>query len=152
MDWRSSLEVSFGRIRAESEKPASGLPIAELAAFEARGPYALPAAYRLFLLNVGLDPGDFMRGDDLAYRCLAGLQASARALVAESKAAELPLTAFVFCEHQAYEFLFFRMDEGDDPPVYHYLEGDPSYERVRESFSVWLAGAVVDEYGPVAGQ
>lgn len=148
MDWRDSLEASFRRIRAESKEPASGVPASELKAFEERGQYALPRAYRWYLLNVGLDPGDFLVGSDLAYLHLASLQESARALVAESNAAALPHAAFVFCEHQGYQLLFFRMDEGDDPPVYHYLEGDPSFVRVRESFSNWLADAVVDEYGP----
>jgi hypothetical protein len=148
MDWRTSLEASVRRIRAASEEPASGVPIAELASFEVRGRYTLPAAYRSYLLKVGLAPGDFLVGSDLAYRHLTGLQESARALVEESKAEALPPSAFVFCGHQGYQYLFLRMDEGDDPPVYRYLEGDLAFRRVHDSFSEWLAGAVVDEYGP----
>lgn len=40
------------------------------------------------------------------------------------------------------KFAFFRLSEGDDPPVHYYLEGQPTIERVKEHYSDWLLGWV----------
>jgi|SRR5690606_3101542 len=36
---------------------------------------------------------------------------------------QVPDNAFVFYGHQGYVYAFFKLDEGDNPPVYGYTEG-----------------------------
>ncbi|MGZ8538705.1 MAG: SMI1/KNR4 family protein [Flavisolibacter sp.] len=42
---------------------------------------------------------------------------------------------FVFsCLASLGNFCFYRLDEGENPPVYIFIEGDESYKRVYNSF------------------
>jgi hypothetical protein len=41
--------------------------------------------------------------------------------------------------HQGYQFLFFKCDGSDDPPVYYYLEGDSSPTKKFDRFTEWIA-------------
>lgn len=53
----------------------------------------------------------------------------------------LPADAFVFSMHQGYEFNFFVICEGNDPPVYKYVEGGGPPVLVWDSFSacsLWI--------------
>jgi SMI1-KNR4 cell-wall len=51
----------------------------------------------------------------------------------------LPTDAFVFSMHQGYEFKYFKTSEGDDPPVYQYVEGNGHPPvMVWNSFSSYL--------------
>lgn len=56
---------------------------------------------------------------------LSGLNEAATGLLQENdKNYKLPSDAFVFYMHQGYQFMFFRLSEGDDPPVYFFGEGE----------------------------
>ncbi|HKW23132.1 MAG TPA: hypothetical protein VJO13_17235, partial [Ktedonobacterales bacterium] len=48
----------------------------------------------------------------------------------------LPEDAFAFTMHQGYTFQFFRIGDGDDPPVYWYSEG-MSMERFHLAASTF---------------
>lgn len=52
----------------------------------------------------------------------------------------LPADAFVFWMHQGYQFAFFRIGEGEDPPVYHFEEGQESqtFQRIHDKLSEFL--------------
>ena len=66
----------------------------------------------------------FLVGSDFFYQQLDDLQEVAEELLEENNFPEqLPQDAFVFFMHQGYHFNFFRTSEGDDPPIYRYLEG-----------------------------
>jgi hypothetical protein len=54
----------------------------------------------------------------------------------------LPENAYVFHMHQGYTFDFFLLQEGDDPPVYYYLEGE-SIEQIFPSFSEYINSAIL---------
>jgi len=83
----------------------------------------LPKAYREFLLLMGHSCGQFLQGSDCFYKILKDLQVYAQDLLREDhNSGVLPEDAFVFFMHQGYYFLFFRLTEGDDPPIYSYLE------------------------------
>jgi len=51
---------------------------------------------------------------------------------------ELPEDAFVFFFHLSHAFCFFRLSEGDDPPVYLWVEGYTEFKKTHEHFSDWL--------------
>jgi hypothetical protein len=58
----------------------------------------------------------------------------------------MPPDAFVFWMHQGYQFCFFRTSDGDDPPVYYYLQAGLServvsgqFVRKYEHYSEFLA-------------
>ncbi|MGH2612299.1 MAG: SMI1/KNR4 family protein [Rhabdochlamydiaceae bacterium] len=101
--------------------------------------HCLPEAYREFLLWMGHSGGGFLRGSNCFYRDLRNLQESAQELLDEDQfPGKLPKDAFVFFMHQGYQFNFFCLDEGDDPPVLCYLEEEPvktSFFQIYPRFS-----------------
>lgn len=43
--------------------------------------------------------------------------------------------------HQGYQFNFFHLASGDDPPVYFYVEGNPLrtfFEQIYQRFSLFV--------------
>ncbi|MEO7019177.1 MAG: SMI1/KNR4 family protein [Ktedonobacteraceae bacterium] len=101
--------------------------LGEVAQLEQQIGHALPAAYREFLLWMGRSGGGFLTGSDCFYRSLADIQEGAKELLQEDHfSGTLPDNAFVFFMHQGYQFNFFLLNEGDDPPVYLYFEEIPT--------------------------
>ncbi len=103
----------------------------------------LPQMYREILTHIGHGAGDFWAGEDCFYKHLPLIQKWARELLLEdSFPVSLPDDAFVFFMHQGYQFDFFRLSEGDNPPVYSYLEGQTEgefikiYEKITDFFCV----------------
>ena len=108
--------------------------------------FALPIQYREFLLAIGHDAGLLFRGTDILFRNvedLLELRNEAEDLLEENKETfNLPADAFVFSMHQGYEFNFFVLSEGNDPPVYQYVEGDGPPVLVWDSFSTFLRQSI----------
>lgn len=128
-------------VRPDQLKPASPEQIETLE-------QPLPGAYKEFLLWMGSGAGPFLRGEDCFFPLLPHLQEDAALLLAEEEFPQsLPDDAFVFLMHQGYQFAFFRLTEGEDPPVYHYREGmeEETFPRVADSFSQYLA-SIIDDY------
>lgn len=101
---------------------------------------SLPRAYREFLLAIGHQAGSFFRGTSIFYNQVARLTDAACELLAENDlVGVLPEDAFVFYLHQGYEFGYFRLVDGDDPPVYQYFEGAGLPKLVWPSFTDYLA-------------
>ncbi|WP_293156931.1 MULTISPECIES: SMI1/KNR4 family protein [unclassified Microcoleus] len=106
---------------------------------------SFPPAYQEFLLSMGCSAGKFLRGSDCFFDRLPQLQEWAVELLKENNFAEsLPEDAFIFFMHQGYQFSFFRLSEGADPPTYSYCEGtnETSFIKSHESFSDFLATEV----------
>lgn len=83
----------------------------------------LPDAYREFLLWMGHGAGAFLQGTDIFYKHVPKIQGWAKELLAENGfPVLLPDDAVVFMMHQGYQFMFFRVSEGDNPPIYYYHE------------------------------
>jgi hypothetical protein len=98
----------------------------------------LPPAYKAFLAVAGngweaLEGSYYAVEDDLA-----SLQRSGERIM-KHDGANLPVEAFVFRVHQGYTFNFFLAQDGEDPPVYEYVEGMPPVRRVAARFTEWLA-------------
>ena len=79
---------------------------------------SLPMAYREFLLWMGNDSGRFLRGSYCLYRHRERLRLGTPGLMERYDfKRSLPSDAFVFWAHQGYQFLFFRLSDGQDPPI-----------------------------------
>ena len=101
----------------------------------------LPAAYREFLLLMGRRTGGLLGGTSWLYDDLEVIQEDAVELLRRDRfPVILPPDAFVFLMHQRYQFDFFRLTEGDDPPVYYYLESDDeiALKIVSPHYSVFI--------------
>lgn len=123
-----------------------GCSESEISEIEQEVAVSLPAAYVLFLEEMGRSAGDFLRGDDLFYPEMIGLTGDARECMTEADcAAMLADSDFVFAGHHDYVYLYFNTEAGDDPPVYRYIEGEDKPEKVFESFSEWVKSSVEDE-------
>lgn len=97
----------------------------EVATLEQRIGRFLPAAYREFLLWIGHSAEYLLRGSNVFYPDLERLHTSTEELLQENNiTTPLPDDAFVFYMHQGYQCSFFRLSEGDNPPVYFYGEGE----------------------------
>ncbi len=82
-----------------------------------------PEAYREFLLWMGHGTGAFLRGTDIFYEHILNIQEWAKDLLAENNFPKsLPEDAIVFMMHQGYQFMFFHISDGDNPPTYDYHE------------------------------
>jgi len=117
----------------------------ELIEFEKKIGISLPTAYQEFLLLMGHGAGKFLRGSDCFFQKLPYLKEWAIEILQENNFPEpLPDDAFVFFMHQGYQFSFFRLLEGDDPPTYSYSEGtnQTSFIRSHDKFSEFLATEV----------
>jgi hypothetical protein len=100
----------------------------------------LPAQYREFLLGIGHGAGEFLQGTDIFLSALDGLKDEANSLLQENdEEAQLANDAFVFSMHQGYEFSYFITSDGDDPPVYQYVEGNGPPVLTWNSISDFLS-------------
>ena len=102
-------------------------------------PDRLPAEYLEFMRYAG--NGLFWVGSDCNFQSVPLLREWAEELLTEnSSPLSLPDDAFPFRMHQGYMFWFFRLSEGDDPPVYFYTEERPltDFVRVSDSFTEFI--------------
>jgi hypothetical protein len=104
----------------------------------------LPQLYREFLLTMGHGAGKLFRGTDIFYVSLFELRQAAEELLEDNGVDfRLPGDSFVFSMHQGYEFLYFEVSDGQDPPVYQFVEGDEAPAKQWESFSEFLLDSLV---------
>jgi hypothetical protein len=106
---------------------------------------SLPVAYKEFLLVMGKGAGQFMLGSSVFYNEIFDLREGSIELLSENDFKELPENTFVFWMHQGYQFAFFYLDQGENPPVYFYYEGETKgdFELVENSFTDFLEKQLV---------
>lgn len=92
----------------------------------------LPSVYKEFLYSMGKGAGQYMLGSSVFLNEIYILKPDFEEMLSERELS-LPENAFVFWAHQGYQFAYFCIDEGDDPPVYFYYDGDVSIEK-KENF------------------
>lgn len=120
-----------------------GASLEDITALETATEQNLPAQYREFLLGIGRGAGDFLQGTDIFLSALDGLKDEAISLLQENdEDVKLADDAFVFSMHQGYEFTYFNTSEGDDPPVYQYVEGNGPPVLTWNSFSDFLSDSI----------
>ena len=103
---------------------------------------SLPKAYLEFLqtMGQGTSPG-FLTGHSCFIDELFELREWSEELLEETKFDKpLPDDCFVFWMSQGYQFAFFKLNDGDDPPVYYYREhsGQNDYKIISGSLSQFL--------------
>jgi len=94
----------------------------------------LPNSYIEFMKMAGNGIG-FLRGSDYTFCNIGKLKIWAIELLEEDNSKEtLTDNDFVFFMHQGYQFVFFKLDEGNNPPVYSYTEGDNSFTEYKSIY------------------
>jgi|GEM_PF-1206529 len=104
----------------------------EISSFELKCNITLPLIYKKFLLTLGKSAGDYMMGSSAFFDDLP-LWESTKELIEENNLPPLPPDAFPFWMHQGYMAAYFKVTEGDDPPVYLYTEGKENKEFVLDT-------------------
>ena len=112
------------------------LNIEEIKTIEAFYDVKLPQTYKEFLLLMGKDAGKYMLGTSAFYGDIFELQEWGFELYRENGVENIPADAFTFWMHQGYQAVFFRTSEGDDPPVYYYIEGSAENKFVLKEKSL----------------
>lgn len=132
----ASVLAAGGLVGASDDEVRAALgPLSEL----------VSGSYAMFLRAVGRSAGEFLQGSDFLVEDLPGLQALGAEIRDEEPKAFVHSSPriLVFAAHQGYQFLFVDR-EGDDAPVYRYLEGE-GLSKVADSFAEWFASAVEGE-------
>jgi hypothetical protein len=130
-----------------TENTINGCSAQEIKQVEAGVGQPLPLAYREFLAKMGRGAGDFYVGTHLFFPSMLGITEAARELVAEDEAGVvLPQGAIAFMMHQGYQFMFVRADEGEDPPVYYYMEQSGEFVKKAEQLSQFLIDVAHDDW------
>jgi len=119
-------------IRQRGER-LRGLSLGQIESIEKRFKTALPAVYKEFLYLMGRGAGSFMEGSSVFTDELFDLKKWAEELVIENNIKPLPESAFVFWMHQGYQAAYFKLSDGDDPPIYFYSEGEAVGDFAKES-------------------
>lgn len=104
---------------------------------------SLPTTYIEFLERMGNGTKNgFLQGHSCSFKVLPVLKAWALELLQENKSnLTLSQNDFVFWMSQGYMFTFFKLDEGNDPPVYFYTEMKTlnNYIKIADTFSEFLS-------------
>lgn len=125
--------------------PMRGCSAEQIQEIETKFQVTLPPIYKNYLAVMGQKSGDFLRGSDFWYPELLTLKEAAETLLREDHSSlKLPSTTFIFGMHQGYQFFYFDTVVGDDPPVFHYMEGEGATQQF-ESFSQFLLAMLSDE-------
>ena len=101
----------------------------------------LPLAYKEFIFNLGNGmKSGYMRGDSCYIDELFYLRDWANELLEERNSKlELSENDFVFWMSQGCMFCFFKLNEGENPPVYFYNEsGEDRFITTANSFTEFL--------------
>ncbi|MBD2075183.1 SMI1/KNR4 family protein [Phormidium sp. FACHB-592] len=120
-------------------KPSSE---AQIEAYAAAIHLPLPKAYKEFLLWLGESAGGFIDSFILRGIYLRRNREDALELLAEQDCTELlPDDALVFAWfNQGQGFGFIRASEGDNPPVYFYVEGKGMLGQTHPNLEAFVIG------------
>lgn len=102
----------------------------------------LPESYIQFLEQMGAGTQNgFLIGNSCFVNELPHLKEWSKELLNENNfERHLTNNDFVFWMSQGYQFAFFKLDEGDNPPVYYYREGtnQSDFVKIAETFTGFL--------------
>lgn len=134
-----NLEVIVDRLNAGGQKM---IPLSEndITGIEEEIKMTLPKVYRTFLSLMGRGAGDFMKGSSAFYNDFYDFKYGVTEIIQDNKLPKLPEESFVFWMHQGYQFAFFLLSEGDDPPVYYFTEGrnQLDYQKIESLSEFFL--------------
>lgn len=125
---------TYARVR-ESATPQ------EVDQLEAKLGVKFPACYRELYIIMGMR-GAFRIGpeNNFSYPDYDGMNAAAKRIAAIGDLKlDIGGNAFVFCCFAETDFFwFFKLDEGDNPPIYQYEGGDDDYIKVAEDLPSFI--------------
>jgi len=102
----------------------------------------LPQAYIQYLILMGNGtPNGFLRGHSCFLNELTHLKGWSNELLEENNFnKKLSKNEFVFWMSQGYQFAFFKLNEGDNPPIYYFREGtnQQDFVKITNNFSEFL--------------
>jgi hypothetical protein len=145
LDRAKQLIQELGYILPEHIRPCNE---AQVVAMARKLGVTLPLAYQEFLLWAGLRLGDVMVGSEFYFSALMlyDYKEFSRNLLELNHLDPSPLDehAIIIYSHQGYQFAYIRDDEGDNPPVYGYDEGQGGIERRHKCYSDMIENLIVD--------
>lgn len=97
---------------------------------------SVPLAYKLFLLSMGKAAGGLMVGTDFFFGRISEHRQWFLEAVAEcGDQVSLAEDSIVFMSHQGVVFMVFRSSEGDNPPVYRYVQNTNELIKISDTFT-----------------
>lgn len=136
------------------EEQLQGLPGVVWQRWEETLGHRLPAAYVEFLALCGAGSGGRFDGSGLTSPRSGHFESQRKEVercLQLHFGMDLPSDYWVLEEWMGGYFSFFRLDEGDDPPVYEWFEGEETFEFTQRtaSFTEYL-GQRLDEWSHYA--
>jgi hypothetical protein len=131
-------------VKSEMATPdqIQGFSEEEIVLLEKKHGVNLPESYKDFLISFGKTDDAVFYSIYFTYPSLDRSRHHAYELAA-ANGLTLPPGAFIFLMEDSL-FLFFNTEEGKDPPVYKYIEGQ-TIQKYADSFSQWLSDMVQAE-------
>lgn len=128
LDYKKYFEITTACTESEVKKIEAGLKI------------KFPQAYRELYLLLGKKRAFNITSENgYDFPDYKGMQAGAREITDRNGILLDYDNIFVFSVFEEHAVIsFFRLDEGDDPPVYEYEGGSEEYEKVTEHFSDYI--------------
>lgn len=121
----------------------------EIASIEDAFDLTLPEAYSSFLSKAGKGCGDFLHGTDFLFPDILRNRQEAEWLLERCGSTwTLARHHFVFVQHHGYQFMYFDVVMGDDPPVFYYSDEAELPRQIFARFSEWFRQAIEDETAP----
>ncbi len=134
--------VSFG-IATDSQ--IQGLSKSEIDQLELYAMSPLPEIYKEFLTTMGRRAGAFFQGTDIFFESIINNRVAAVELLEEDRSDfKLSQNDFIFASHQGYQFMYFHLNENDDPPIFYYDEGEKYPYQKWDKFSDFITESVDD--------
>lgn len=142
---RSVADIAtYLQSRGEKLHPLSVTQVKSIEAFYG---VTLPGVYVQFLLLMGNGAGKYMLGSTVFYDDIFELGEWSKELIEENELSAPPPDVFFFWMHQGYQTAYFKLSDGDDPPVYYFSEGMEKKEFVNEpSLSSFLIAELYMSY------
>lgn len=128
---------SVGFVKVWKFEGCSDKEIEEI--MNSQGVTRLPHLYVQFMKLLGKKDAELFVGQDILYDEALELKHYLHEELEHHKTTwRLPDDAFVFWTGQGYSYLYFQVNDSDDPPVYQYLSGNEHSSLVCDTFSQWL--------------
>lgn len=127
------------------EQHFEGASEEEIQALEAYAGGSLPTVYRGLLKEFGRSAGELFQGTiySVSQEQRLRLRSLAESMLGRSRGnPTLPETAFVYLVFQDWVFFYFPLNEGDDPPVYAYIDSGRGLQQVGPSLSSYLRSSL----------
>jgi hypothetical protein len=122
-----------------------GCTRAEISALEDRLAVRLPEAFTEYLCAMGHGCGILMGGDEYGIAAIDVAQRVASRITTNPDCPWRPSQRMLpFRQHHGCTFLFFHTDEGNDPPIWAYLETEAGPKDWAPSFTCWLRECAID--------